>query len=133
MRLLVADDDPSLRLALRLVLEDAGHEVVEADSVHEARAILDAGELDFALIDAGMSQEGVGLWDELERDARFRGRALLLTGDLMTLGMLQEHERVVGKPFDFAWLLSRIEREGPLGGNVDETGEDPPPDMVASS
>jgi len=130
MRLLLADDDPSLRLALRLVLEDAGHDVVEAESVLDARRIIASDHLDFALVDAGMCQEGVQLWDELECDARYRGRALLLTGDLTTLGLLGSHERVVGKPFDFERLLSRIEGVGPRD---DETGEDPPEDMVVSS
>lgn len=116
MRLLVADDDSSLRLALRLVLEDAGHEVVEVGSVSDARRIIETQDLDFALIDAGMCQEGVALWDELESAEEFRGRALLLTGDLLTLGYVGNHDGVISKPFDFGALLTRIEGAGPRDG-----------------
>ena len=137
MRLLVADDDSSLRLALRLVLEDAGHDVLEASSVSEARRLVAAHRPDFVLIDAGMCQEGVNLWDELVSDIRFRGRVLLLTGDLTTLGLLGHHHAVVSKPFDYERLLHRVEKAGPRPGGEGPAdgplGEDPPDDIVASS
>lgn len=122
MRLLVADDDSSLRLALRLVLEDAGYEVLEAATVEEARRLIASDVPDFVLIDAGMSQEGVALWDELLLDIRFKGRALLLTGDLRTLGVLGHHQAVLSKPFDYDRLLRRIENAGRRpgrGGGMD--------------
>ncbi|MBT8488208.1 MAG: response regulator [Gemmatimonadetes bacterium] len=139
MRLLVADDDSSLRLAIRLVLEDAGHDVLEASSVREVRGLITAHRPDFILIDGGMCQEGVDLWDELVSDIRYRGRVLLLTGDTTTLGALGHHDAVVGKPFDYERLLHRIEKAGPRPGGgtpVDPErtiGEDPPDDVVASS
>ena len=113
MRLLIADDDPSLRLALRLVFEDAGYEIVEAETVADARGALTDGSLDVALIDAGIDGGGVELWGELETHDGFRGRALLLTGDLRGLGLLSSHASVYGKPFDYATLLRRIEEIGP--------------------
>ncbi len=138
MRLLVADDDSSLRLALRLVLEDAGHDVLEASSVSEARGLVAAHRPDFILIDAGMCQEGVNLWDELLADIRFRGRVLLLTGDLTTLGLLGHHHAVVSKPFDYERLLHRIEKAGSrprsdASLDSDGLGDEPPDDVVASS
>jgi len=139
MRLLVADDDSSLRLALRLVLEDAGHDVLEASSVLEARSLITAHRPDFVLIDAGMCQEGVNLWDELVSDIRFRGRAVLLTGDLTTLGLLGHHHAVVSKPFDYDRLLHRIEKAGarpgtrPLADSEGGPDEVPPDDVVVSS
>ncbi len=139
MRLLVADDDSSLRLALRLVLEDAGHAVLEASRVSEARDLIAQQRPDFILIDAGMCQGGVNLWDELVSDLRFRGRVLLLTGDLTTLGLLGHHHAVVSKPFDYDRLLHRIEKAGPRPvdrGSMDREGrpvDDPPDDAVISS
>ena len=108
MRILIADDDPSLRIALRLVLEDAGHDVVEATAEPEARFRLREGRVDIALVDAGMSGTGVRLWQDLQADEAWHGRALLVTGDPWSLGALAEHADVLGKPFDFEALLARI-------------------------
>ena len=128
MRLLIADDDPSLRVALRLVFEDAGYDVVEVETVAEARGALVDGPLDVALIDAGIHGGGVELWGELETDDVYRGRALLLTGDLPGLGLLSSHGSVYGKPFDYATLLRRIEDIGPRqdGGDRDLMDRLPP-------
>jgi DNA-binding response OmpR family regulator len=113
MRLLVADDDPSLRTAMKLVFEYAGHDVSEAASVLEARDLLDGNLVDLALIDAGMGGTGAHLWSLLEDTEEYRGRVLLITGDLPALGALVGHPNVIGKPFDFAALLARIEETGP--------------------
>ena len=132
MRLLIADDDSSLRTALRLVFEDVGHQVVECDSVEGARVLLSRSEADVALIDAGMRSggagssgsgaetagSGAGLWRELEEHGAFRGRVILLTGDLGALGALARHPAVLGKPFDFAEMIARIEEIGPRDGGL---------------
>lgn len=108
VRILIADDDPSLRIALRLVLEDAGHDVIEATAEPEARFRLREGRVDIALIDAGMSGTGMRLWTELQNDSAWHGRAVLVTGDPWSLGSIAEHDDVLGKPFDFEALLARI-------------------------
>lgn len=112
MRLLVADDDPSLRTALRMVLEEAGHEVIEAATTAAARSATDGTDFDLVLIDAGMDGLGTALWNELSGRPVYRGRALLLTGDLSALGTIASHESVLGKPFDFDGLVRRIEDVG---------------------
>ncbi|MEQ1855314.1 MAG: response regulator [Longimicrobiales bacterium] len=112
MRLLVVDDDPSLRTALQMVFEDAGHEVWLAASVAEARAHLERAHVDATLIDAGVSGSGVALWRELEADHRWTGRVLLLTGNLPSLGLLRSHARVIAKPFDYGVLLHYLEELG---------------------
>lgn len=112
MRLLVADDDPSLRTALRMVLEDAGHVVVEASTTQAAREALTGSDFDLVLIDAGMDGLGVSLWGELSGLPDYHGRTLLVTGDLGALGPLGSHEAVLGKPFDFDGLVDRIEAVG---------------------
>lgn len=115
MHLLVADDDSSLRTALRMILEDAGHAVVEAATTAEARGAMGRGTFDFILIDAGMDGLGTSLWREVTDEAEYRERALLLTGDLLALGPLAQNSAVVEKPFDFDGLISRIERAGARG------------------
>lgn len=111
MRLLIADDDPSLRLALRLVLEDAGHSVREVDTVAQALAALASESIDLAVVDAGLSGRGVDLWRSIVRE-RGPARALLVTGDPVALGSLASHDSVLGKPFDFRDLLERIAQAG---------------------
>ena len=113
MRLLIADDDQAVRIALRMVLEAAGHEVIGAASDAEARVALGQNRLDFALVDAGMSGRGVELWRHMTESAPGPGRVLLLTGDLQALGQLADGSAVLGKPFDFDRLLSRIQALGP--------------------
>lgn len=113
MRILVADDDPSLRVALRMVLELAGHQVALGASVPEARAQLASSLFDAVLVDAGLDGSGVELWKELSVDSRFRGRSILMTGNLPALGELTGHDDVVGKPFDYDLLLERLSAIGP--------------------
>ena len=113
MRLLIADDDPSLRTALQLVFEEAGYEVYQAENARQARSMIPRLSVDLVLIDAGMSNGAVELWKELQTDETFQERALLLTGNLPALGMLGEHSNVLGKPFDYDALLSRIGSVGP--------------------
>src|ERR1044072_7244838 len=54
LELMVVDDDPAIRDALRAVLEDAGHSVVEADSGDRALESLGTHAVDVVLLDLGM-------------------------------------------------------------------------------
>lgn len=110
VRVLVADDDPSLRLALTMMLERRGHVVVGETHTDAARAHLEPEPPDVALVDAGMPRDGVAFWRECDEGGRVPGGALLLTGDVGALGELARHPRVVEKPFDFGALVERVER-----------------------
>lgn len=110
LRVLVADDDPSLRLALTMILERRGHAVVAAADTDAARAHLDTDHPDVALVDAGMPRNGVAFWRECDEGGRIPAGALLLTGDVGALGELAHHPRVLEKPFDFPGLVERVER-----------------------
>jgi signal transduction histidine kinase len=60
--ILIVDDDPRNRLALRAVLESLGHRLVEADSATTAFAAVCAEEFALLLLDAMMpGTDGVGL------------------------------------------------------------------------
>ena len=109
MRVLVADDDPSLRLALTLWIQRRGHEVFAAADTEAAREVVRTEAPDIALVDAGMPRDGVEFWRECLEDGPPMAGALLLTGDVPGLGELSNHPQVVGKPFDFPTLLDRIE------------------------
>ena len=60
-RVLVADDDPTFRLALQTVLQAGGYEVDSAASAAEAIRKLDDGEYQLVLTDLGMESPEAGL------------------------------------------------------------------------
>jgi two-component system KDP operon response regulator KdpE len=115
MRVLIADDDSALRKALQLVLEDAGHEVFQAESAIDARSMLSPMLPDILIIDAGLRHGGLAFWQELQASTMYRGRAILITGDLATLGSLRDHPHVFAKPFDYDALLAHVRRLGAPG------------------
>ncbi|WP_456341949.1 sigma-54-dependent transcriptional regulator [Thermovibrio sp.] len=69
MRVLVLEDEASLRDILALILEDFGYEVEEAGSLKEARERLNEGEFDLALVDLRLP-DGSGM--ELVREIKGR-------------------------------------------------------------
>lgn len=72
-RVLVVDDEPDVRLLARLMLEMAGHDVVECDSGHCALTTLASrDDIQAVLLDLGMP--GVNGWDVI---AELRSRAQL--------------------------------------------------------
>lgn len=109
IRILVADDDPSLRLALTMVFERRGHAVIAAGDTDAARRVLAAEGADVALIDAGMPRDGVSFWRECGAAGSSLSGALLITGDIWALGDLADHPMVWEKPFDFQALVARVE------------------------
>ena len=63
---LVVDDDRSIRLLCRINLELEGYEVVEAGTLDEARAKLDAHDVGVVLLDLRVGTEsGTGLLGDL--------------------------------------------------------------------
>ena len=68
----VVDNEPDLRLLCRLVLEEVGHAVREADTAETALALLAEDVPDYLILDIRM--EGIGGWEIL---SRVRGNARL--------------------------------------------------------
>ena len=67
-RILVVDDEESIRYVLRSVLERNGHEVREAGSVEEALLAIEAWEPAVALVDVVLpGRNGIQLLGELQR------------------------------------------------------------------
>jgi two-component system nitrogen regulation response regulator GlnG len=65
-RVLVADDEPSIRFFLRETLQGAGHEVVEAESGDAALEVLARGDSEIAFLDIRMpGPSGLELLDRL--------------------------------------------------------------------
>ncbi|MEM9318595.1 MAG: PAS-domain containing protein [Pseudomonadota bacterium] len=81
---LIVDDEDEVRAATREVLMELGHQVVEAGSAQEARALSQLPEIDWVLsdINLGGDETGVALCADLARDRP--GLKLALTTALAT-------------------------------------------------
>ena len=107
---LVADDDPSVRSLLRVVLEDDGYRVVEAVDRHSALAMLHSGYPDVALLDLQMpGLTGEQVLSHTRRSAEIP--VLVLSGeprDRGKLGLRVGAHDFISKPFDPDELLARV-------------------------
>ncbi|HUQ45958.1 MAG TPA: PAS domain S-box protein [Gemmatimonadaceae bacterium] len=116
-RMLVADDETTLRTAISTFLRSLGHHVTTAAGGLQARALMDENEYDVVLLDLRMPDlAGDTLYDELcQRDPRHAGRVVFVTGDVQSeeaRRFLSRADRpVVGKPFqldDLATVLAGV-------------------------
>jgi DNA-binding response OmpR family regulator len=113
-RILIVDDDASLRLLCRVNLELEGYGVAEARSVAEAEAQLAAAEIALILLDVHVGpDDGVALMRSL-RGRKHRASVVLFTGsaqlDSRTIG---EADGVVPKPFKLNQLLDVVHALAP--------------------
>jgi DNA-binding response OmpR family regulator len=108
---LVLDDEPSLRLLCRVNLELDGYRVLEAGSLEQARAALDAEPIDVALLDVHVgSERGPDLVAEL-RALEPPAAVVVLSGTSeVTPEMRATVDGVLGKPFALEELLETVNR-----------------------
>ncbi|GAC1438916.1 MAG: response regulator [Thermoanaerobaculia bacterium] len=107
-RILVVDDDASIRTLVRVVLERAGFEVTAARDGREAIALLAASDYDVILLDVIMPKlDGLGVVDELRRSnvSVLSHTYLLSGGDAESLRDLPVRG-VIAKPFDIHNLVA---------------------------
>lgn len=106
---LVVDDDPSIRLLCRINLELDGHEVAEAGTLPEARAIVAERLLDVVVLDVHVAGgDGRELLAEL-RESRPGLPVALLTGtagrdELLRAGA----DALIPKPFTIDKLRDTV-------------------------
>ncbi len=81
-KILIVDDDPDIRGALRRLLERSGMQVTEADSAEAAIAQLVSSRPDVVVSDVMMpGRSGLELYTTLvEHSPRLEGRVIFLTG-----------------------------------------------------
>jgi two-component system chemotaxis response regulator CheY len=111
-RILIVEDDPNLRIVIRMVLERVGYEVTEARHGVAALELIDGGAPDLVIADMRMPvMDGVELMD------RIRSKPETATLPIVLLSGLQVDDRawrlataVVAKPFEPADLLTSIAR-----------------------
>jgi two-component system, OmpR family, response regulator len=125
MRILVAEDDPSLAEALMRSLRQAGYAVDCAKNGEEADAALEVNEFDVLILDIGLPKKS-GL--EVLRRLRARNSkvpVLILTarGGLndRVAGLDAGADDYLAKPFELAELAARVRaltRRGTAGGSA---------------
>ena len=109
--ILVADDEPAIRLLCRVNLEFEGYRVLEAGTLDAARSELARENVDVMLIDVRFGEHD---GRDLVREIRSQGRPLpiaLLTGSVT----LRADERggadeLIEKPFALETLLDAVRR-----------------------
>lgn len=100
LRILVADDDASIRQALSRFLEREGHGVVAVDSGSAAMTVARAESFDAVLLDMRMPDvSGKQVFEQWQREqAELARRVVFLTGDIVSTD-LQQFLASTGRPF----------------------------------
>lgn len=115
--ILVVDDEPLIRWAIREVLEDAGYAVVEAGTAREALARLnESGPFAVALLDLRLPDcDDLTLLRGVRRDAP-GCRIVMMTAhgapEIMTEAMREGAFSTVLKPFDLSRLVGLVQAAG---------------------
>jgi DNA-binding NtrC family response regulator len=110
-RVLVVDDEPSIRLLCRVNLELDGHEVLEAESLATVRAALAEEDVDVVVLDVHLHGERS---DPLVGECHARRPPIpvvLVTGSVdVTHPGLAQADAILPKPFELEALLSTVRR-----------------------
>jgi DNA-binding response OmpR family regulator len=103
---LVVDDDPSIRMLCRVNLEFDGWLVLEAGTIEQARAQLNAAAVDVVVLDVHVgSGNGAAFLEEL-RDDRPDLKVAMLTGSDRLEGI--EGDALIPKPFTIEQLTTTV-------------------------
>ncbi|MFB3906981.1 MAG: response regulator [Candidatus Eisenbacteria bacterium] len=113
-RVLVADDDPDILLALRIRLESAGYEVVEASDGREAIEAIRAEKPDLAILDINMPQgNAFAVLDALREEGMANLPVIFLTADTQEKSQMKAFHRGIRhyltKPYDPKTLLVLVD------------------------
>jgi len=106
---LVADDEPLIREALRRTLEKRGHRVTCAPDAPTAIELLKGEAFDAVLADARMPGDGRSILDYLDAES-FQGVQVLMTGDAAAQrDAIAPGVHLLEKPFRFAVVIPIVE------------------------
>ena len=118
-RILLVDDDPTLRALVRMTLPTDGLDVIEAADAEEAIRLVDDSPFDLVVLDWSMP---VGTGEDVLRalkDRQQEASVIVLTAELnpsyRALATSLGADRFLTKPFSPLQLLGEIERLLQLG------------------
>ncbi len=110
--MLVADDDPTLRLLCRVNLEQEGYDVVEAESAQDVERVLESRDVGVLLLDVHLgADDGIAVAEHLRetaadiRIALFSGSVTELPASARALA-----DDVIPKPFTLEGLSETVRR-----------------------
>jgi len=110
-RILVVDDDASIRFLCRVNLELDGYEVVEADTLESARESLGDGDFAAVLLDVHLHGERSDAFLVECHALRPPIPVIVVTGSAdVTQERLSGADAVLPKPFELDALLSTVRR-----------------------
>lgn len=115
LRLLIVDDEPTVRAAVRRYVQKFGWQVEEAPSTERALPLLKQDHFDVVLCDLRMpGLGGAGLYQQLRLEGSpLAERCLFMTGELASPESIAMHSErpnaCIEKPFVLAELARRIE------------------------
>jgi DNA-binding NtrC family response regulator len=110
-RILVVDDDPSIRFLCRVNLELDGYEVLEANSLERARESLEEEDIAVVLLDVHLYGERSDAILAECHALRPPVPVVIVTGSVDVMQeRLGEADAVLPKPFELAELLSTVRR-----------------------
>ena len=117
-KVLIVEDDHSLRVVIRMVLEQARYEVLEARHGAAALELMESESPDLVLADMRMPlMSGVELIGRLRSSPKTASIPIvLLSGLLPDPEVTRLASAVVAKPFEPADLLAAIKRSLDAGG-----------------
>ncbi len=113
-KILIADDDVSVRDILRMMLEEDGYEVIEAKDGQEGWEKLEQNKIDMGIFDLNMPRlDGLQLTKRIRLDSRFMELPILmLTIRALVVEQIRGYNRgadeYVTKPFEREVLLARV-------------------------
>ena len=116
-KILVVDDSQTLRMQLRKMLEEAKHEVIEAeDGLHGFELMQAAkGEFELVLCDVNMPRmDGLTMCEKVREGGLYKGPIFMVTTesnpDMKTRGKAAGVVAWITKPFTTAKVISGVEK-----------------------
>ncbi len=116
-RILIVDDNEKIRLVTRLILEKAGHDILEASSGEDALDMLEKGDIpDLVILDVMMPGEnGWEICETIKSNEKTRDLPVVIltaktSGKDMDQSSLSRADAHISKPFDMEYLLDVAER-----------------------
>ena len=133
LEVMVVDDDPAIREALRAVLEHAGHAVAEAETGERAIAMLDERRFDVVLLDLGMpGMHGLDVLERIRENAPDVG-VIVVSGEATIANAIRAGQRgafdFIEKPPDRERLLDVVSQAAQITGLRRAAGSRPGNDL----